>query len=76
MIIITATAMLTRPVNFDEDSELMARHGQWAKGKIGFELPLCLHMTAHVAPILENNDLFSYVLSHARPADAQVFHTS
>ena len=52
------------PIDFSSDSELIKRHSatNWAKGKQGWELPLCLQLTRHLNPIPYNVDLFNYML--------------
>jgi hypothetical protein len=57
--------------DFDLDGELLRRHPSgWARGRRGYELPLCLQMTAHVESLPENEALFDYVQASAGEAAA------
>jgi hypothetical protein len=51
-------------VRFDDETALLARHSEyssWARGRRGYELPLCLQMTVHLAPLPANKALFRFL---------------
>ena len=56
-------------IQFDQNHDLMKRHAKsatWAKNKKGWELPLCLTLTRHLAPLSENVELFNCIRSSQR----------
>jgi hypothetical protein len=59
--------LLYPPIRFDENSELLARHPtSWARGKKGWELPLTLQCTCHLAPMPANLSLFNHLMSRGK----------
>ncbi len=50
-------------VQFDKHPEVLARHpySNWAHGKTGWELPLCMHISTALNPLPQNDPLHRYV---------------